>query len=209
MAENNKPLTAEDIYTKNTQPIYNGVMGVVKGKFIKAMEEYAAQETAALREELEHVKADRRRYTEMFLSEKGLREQAERIYNTEHAELEAVKKERAEWINEGQKVMLQRDEVTRQRDEVVELLHDVHRYYTIPEDAHYRKRFFNLLSRLSSGETKPSFFTLERCLEVFNNGFTCGIMNKIGHAGYERDDVTDRMRVSLIKEINPLNNLSN
>lgn len=181
----------------------------------KLMEQYAAQQTAALREELERSKdrvdyfreaADKKDVTieniekklesqkKKFKSALADRDQIMRqLYKNESAklkeELEAMKKERDQLIDQNNKewaatlscanrkleaaekeisefnskmmeLMIhhekQLSEVTRQRDEAVNLLREYGLVKSQKEETEWHRKYIDLLSRLSSGETKPA-----------------------------------------------------
>lgn len=182
MINQQNKLTAEEIYTKNTQPIYNGVMGVVKDRFLKALEEYAAQQTAALREELQ---GERVLVGVLSTAAKELEQ-----------EMEAVKKDREKWKQECldwkkdfEEVIKDRDEVTRQRNEAVT---ELERIRNLPVNAYHATTIHmlvtNVLKRLSSGETKPvsHWISVEERLPEESGSYLCYVkeLNDLGFSYY-------------------------
>lgn len=128
---------------------------------LPAMERYAEQQTAALREELQ--------------GEKVLFDILINVAKELEAELEAVKKERDHWKAENAKQTVafgferhehlkakeQLSEVTRQRDEAMKLLTRIKSNF--PDNAPWSRDYNTFLSHLSSGETKPVSNSCPHC----------------------------------------------
>lgn len=188
-----KPLTAEEMYNETS------LFGV-HDEVISLMEVFAAQETAALREELEEQK----RLTQKA---KDGQDMANSACERRGKELEAVKKERDDLfkvINDLQssykgamndKIIFEKGfnaakeatdnslgylkicqeeliKVTRQRDECKDILIEIKESAIIHETTD--RAITNLLSRISSGETKRRGYCTEKCIwERTEDGAIC------------------------------------
>lgn len=195
MGEQNKPqegtaLNAEHLWGLNSRLIpasesecvpHDDIIAMEHDEFISCVEQYAAQETAALREELE---VEREKHGLTLLSWRQDNDSRCAKINDLEKELEAVKKERDIF---GQNVEMFRQEVkkrtdfadwvTRQRDEAVKLLGDSYFDFNNMPSKWNEKRE-ELLSRISSGDTKPvsPFISVEERLpepyvEVYAGSF--------------------------------------
>lgn len=181
MNEQSKQLTAEEMWILSHQYAYLsqdcGVAESALTHIPHVMEDYAAQQTAALREELaeaneakfsaicQHQQADielqRVKYKlerleavkkELQYKSENLTEALKQIAHYENR-LEAVKKERDQWHETYQNEHINLLEVTHQRDECKDILIEIKESAITHETTD--RAITNLLSRISCGETKP------------------------------------------------------
>lgn len=141
-----KPLSAEEILRQCNVPDEHNQRALADIKL--AMEKYAEQKTAALREELVAVKKEKdglfKVVNDLQSSNKGAMNDKIIFEKGFNAAKEAT-----------DKAMQQLSEVTRQRDEANVLLRQYVNFYSYGTAPQFEKRVNEFLSRLSSGETKP------------------------------------------------------